>query len=153
MINNNLLKNSIFYALFIFFVVLILPGSYVQQPGEFQCEKVSHNLTGRWEWDNNNEHQSFSIIITQVSNMLKLQVCAISNDGARVDCVAGDDFSSVIPITRNYNVIAKVKSAYTGNTCIVRLTFKKDKLLWKIVKAPKGDCYFPKNAIMKKASD
>ena len=153
MILYNYLKCRIYSVVIIFFILLFFLApfnSHAQHAKTIDVNNVSKEWCGQWEWEKNRDSMSFSLTIKPKGELLVMQVCSVSGNGARIDCASGDAVSSVFRLSKLRSVVLKVRSAYTGKNCVVRLKYKGNRLIWIIHKAHTNDCYFPKVAVLKR---
>jgi hypothetical protein len=126
---------------FIFFLTI---GSICINAQNHECK-----FCGTWRWEKNDEHHDFSIELSLKDGLLLGRHCYVLNSGNKMDCSnGGKEFSIKIELPKNDTVTLKVKSFYSGEVGIAHLEIKEGKLFWKLVKAPKGEYYFPKQAVL-----
>jgi len=108
-------------------------------------------FVGSWDWKEKGKWLEFGIDIKQVADTLKGQLCGITLNGNRVDCAAEDaDRSFSVPLPKQNSFICTFTSAYSMEQGTASITFDGQSLIWKIIKAPNGEYYFPKLARLTK---
>ncbi len=109
------------------------------------------NICGQWSWEKNDDKHDFSLNIYMKDGILNGSHCYVLNGGEKMDCPDNKDQSSFSMSNFRYDTITvSIRSFYSGKTGKIKLEIKNGKLYWKLVKPPKGEYYFPKEAILVK---
>jgi hypothetical protein len=107
-------------------------------------------FVGSWDWKQKGKSLEFGIDIKQVADSLTGQLCGITLNGKRIDCATDDDRSFSVPLPTQNSFICTFTSAYSMEQGTASITLDGQNLIWKIIKAPNGEYYFPKIARLTK---
>lgn len=104
---------------------------------------------GTWRWEKNDDRHDFSLEIQLRDGLLIGRHCYILNSGSKMDCATeSKDFSFKIENPTSDTLTINVKSYYSGKVGKVLLEAKEGRMYWKLMRAPKGEFYFPKQAVL-----
>lgn len=135
------MKNC-FYRLMI--LMLFSCGSNNSSAQSNECK-----ICGNWSWEKNDDAHDFSLQLYQQDSLIIGKHCYVLNSGDKMDCAVGaSDISFKIKLPVGDSVVVSLKSFYSGQTGEVRLKLVHDKVHWKLIKAPKGEYYLPKEAFL-----
>ena len=113
---------------------------------------ATNNLSGKWEWKENNLAFTFDIYIKQTGDSITGNYCAIANNGNKIDCsVENDDNCNMYGKQVNNVTVLTFTSCYmeAKGEAIITYNPKKDELIWKLGNTT--DIVFaPDSAILKR---
>lgn len=132
----------------IFIINLIIIFLFVTACQEVPSSKENPYI-GEWIWDKSGKDASFSIKIFQKGDSLLGTYCGISKGGAKMDCgVDSNDIAFWFKKTTAQNVTFDFQSYTENDWGKASLTFSEDKLLWKLIHAPKTEHFTLDNAVL-----
>ena len=109
---------------------------------------------GEWVWEKNDDRKDFSINIKIKGDDIMGKYCSIAQSGNRVDCAEGNNYNFEIKNVTQNHFTTNFKTNYSMSEGSVKLTLESSKkIIWKIVKSPKGEYYCPKYAVLIKKKD
>ncbi|WP_419812801.1 hypothetical protein [Bacterioplanoides sp.] len=100
-----------------------------------------------WVWQGNTSEHTFSITLSKSENGYSGTYCAIGMAGRRTDCSANsaETFSTALS-----GEIFEFKTNYSRALGTASITLIGEELHWEIIKAPNGEHYAPKEALLKR---
>lgn len=141
-LNEYKLMKNFFNSLMV--LILISCGSHNSSAQSDECK-----ICGNWIWEKNDNAHDFSLRVYQQDSLIVGRHCYVLNSGDKMDCaLEASDFSFKIKLPVGDSVQVSIKSFYSGQTGVVRLKLVHDKFQWKLIKAPKGEYYLPKDAFL-----
>jgi len=114
-------------------------------------QSQSCRICGSWRWEKNDERHDFLLEISIKDSLIFGRHCYILDSGNKMDCSMEStdaSFKTQISVADSMTVI--IRSYYSNQKGLVKLELKNKKLYWTLIKAPKGEYYLPKNAILLK---
>lgn len=119
--------------------------------GAFNCSSQNNDckICGSWQWEKNDDRHDFSVVIYLKDGFISGTHCYILDSGKKMDCATDSkevSFKVINPKTDS--IILSIRSYYSGKSGDVKLENRNGKLYWKLIRAPKGEYYFPKEAIL-----
>ena len=90
------------------------------------------NITGNWQWKNNDTIKDFSLNLKQNKNTLEGSYCGIFNSGKRIDCPNNDE-KNIKGTFKNGKWEIDYVSNYSSNKGKAVIIFDKEKnsIIWK----------------------
>lgn len=106
-------------------------------------------ICGEWRWEKNDEQHDFSVQISMQDGFLLGKHCYILDYGNKIDCSSErEDESFKVSYRGIDSVQMNIRSYYSGLLGVAEIKMKNGKLHWKLINAPKGEYYLPKEALL-----
>jgi len=106
-------------------------------------------ICGGWQWEKNDDRHDFSLQISLQDGFVVGKHCYVFDYGNKIDCASDkQDVSFKIENSGLDSIRVNIRSHYSGQQGIAVVKLKAGKLHWKLVKAPAGEYYLPKEALM-----
>lgn len=106
---------------------------------------------GNWKWEKNDEKRDFTLQISKQDSIIQGKHCYVLDSGNKMDCaLENNDFSFKSKITNSDSIVIKIKSYYSNEIGMVSLKYFNGRIFWKLLQAPKGEYYLPREAILLK---
>jgi hypothetical protein len=106
-------------------------------------------ICGTWRWEKNDESHDFTVTIYLKDGFIMGTHCYILDSGKKMDCPTNQKDTSFKKANLKADTITlNIRSYYSGKSGDVKLELRKGKLHWKLTKAPRGEYYFPKEAVL-----
>ncbi|RPH29517.1 MAG: hypothetical protein EHM93_17230 [Bacteroidales bacterium] len=129
---------------FVIFVFLLIYSC--NSSGQQKC-----SFCGNWKWEKNDEKHDFTLQILQKDTIVVGKHCYILNAGSKMDCSDNDNvFSFKFKPSNTDSLVLGIRSYYSNQVGQISLKYKNGKIYWKLVKAPKGEYYLPREAVLTK---
>ena len=135
-----------------YLLILIFFSSLSRFSQESFSEEVTRaagDICKAWFWNSNDDAESFEMEIAEMDGSLKGSHCSVAYNGRYIDCSDGE--TSIELHSAGANIFeGTIKSAYSGTTGNIRLTYNKetDTVRFELLEEPPGVFYLPKDVVM-----
>ncbi len=106
-------------------------------------------MCGEWRWKKNDDQHDFSVQISMQDGFLLGKHCYILDYGNKIDCSSErEDVSFRVSYRGIDSVQMNIRSYYSGTLGVAEIKLKNGKLHWKLINAPEGEYYLPREAVL-----
>lgn len=107
---------------------------------------VHADFSGRWCWDNDSDVSAFSVTIHKIGGIYKGAYSAVAQGGKKID--DNDSAFSFKAIKKN-KIRTKLIAGISGRIGLIELKLPSNQRLeWLLLKAPNGEIYVPRTAVL-----
>lgn len=111
-------------------------------------------FAGKWESEDNDNHNQFTLTIVQREDTLRGIYCAVTQDGRFADCPGGEtrgwSFVTPNPTDRSFETTFRALPSNTRG--LLRLSLSNEgNLFWQVLEAPAGEHYAWKETVLRSA--
>jgi hypothetical protein len=108
---------------------------------------VAHaDFVGRWCWDNNSDINAFSVVIHKAGEIYKGSYSAVAQRGNKID---DNDSAFSFKVGMKSKIRTRLAAGQSRNSGLIELKLPSDhRLEWSLLKAPIGEIYIPKFAVL-----
>lgn len=113
------------------------------------ASKNESSFEGEWIWKKNSENMMFFLRIKKKNEIYCGYYCAVALEGKKIDCYESDETPSFKFEDKGKKAITiKFKTHHSDSKTILKIKLKNNNLLWRIIKKPQGEYFFPLKAEM-----
>ncbi len=125
----------------LFITVIICSSSFTKVAGQ-------QNFNGTWNWSSTTAN--FTLVISQVNNIVTGNHCSVSDNGERIDCAESTESSINGTVQGNYLTVTFTSSFSMEKGIAIIRWIDNSSIEWEITQKPKGEYFIPNKVILTK---